>query len=134
MTTVPTVSPTELIRSSWGNTVATELNTKTVKVDGSMPMTGPLIINASPGLRLRRTGDAPYLQFENTTGATRFGYVQGAANRLTYAVDGAAGVHQFTRRRRRTVQDRQHRSASRRPASTSPAARSASAATAPSCP
>jgi len=95
MTTVPTVSPTELIRSSWGNTVATELNTKTVKTDGSMPMTGPLVITATPGLRLRRTGDIPYLQFENTTGATTFATIQGSSTYLLYYVNNAAGSHSF---------------------------------------
>ena len=95
MTTVPTVSPTELIRSSWGNTVATELNTKTVKTDGSMPMTGPLIITAAPGLRLRRSGDQPYLQFENTTGATNFGTVQGTSGGLIYHAPAAAATHRF---------------------------------------
>jgi hypothetical protein len=46
-------------------------------------------------LKLRRAGDTPYLQFENTTGATRFGFVQGSATSLVYRVDNPAGTHIF---------------------------------------
>jgi hypothetical protein len=46
MTTIATVAPTELIRSSWGNSVAVELNSNTVKIAGST-MTGDLILSST---------------------------------------------------------------------------------------
>jgi hypothetical protein len=92
MTTIATVSPSELIRSTWGNSVATELNSNTVKIAGSA-MTGSLIINATPALKLRRSDNNPYLQFESTTG-TRYSFIQGqGATVLKYNVDSASGYH-----------------------------------------
>jgi hypothetical protein len=94
MAVIATVSPTELIRSTWGNSVATELNNACVKADGSRAMTGPLIINATPALKLRRSTNDPYLQFESTTG-TRYGYVQGSAASMNYVSDLTSTPHRF---------------------------------------
>ena len=100
MTHIDTVAPTDLIRSSWGNNVASELNTKSVKANGQIGdgltptnqwMTGSLVINASPALKLRRSDNAPYFQFESTA-ATRFAFIQGSAGLLKHNVDGATGI------------------------------------------
>jgi hypothetical protein len=85
----------ELITSAWGKSVADELNTRSVKVDGTPPIVGTLTITGSPGIQLRRTGDAPFLEFENTTGATRFGYIQGQSTQMIYQADSNAAVHRF---------------------------------------
>jgi hypothetical protein len=58
-------------------------------------MTGPLIINATPGLKIRRSNNLPYLQFEDVTGVTRYGYVQGTAADMVYYVDAATADHSF---------------------------------------
>lgn len=94
MATIPSVAANELIRTSWGNAVALELNTRCVKVDASTPITGSLIVTGAPSLKLRRTGDAPYLQFESTTG-TPFGYLQGTLGSLVHQVNSATGIHTF---------------------------------------
>jgi hypothetical protein len=94
LATIATVSPTELIRSTWGNSVATELNNACVKADGSRAMTGTLTVTAAPALKLRRSSNDPYLVFESTTG-TRYGYVMGKSTELDYLVDNAGGSHRF---------------------------------------
>jgi hypothetical protein len=95
MATIPGVSPTELITSAWGNAVALELNTRTVKTDGSMPVTGPLVCAGSPPLKLRRSGDQPLIQFENTTGATVLAQILASATYMIYDTKAAAGSHFF---------------------------------------
>jgi hypothetical protein len=78
MATIATVSPTELIRSTWGNSVASEFNTQCVKVNGAIGdgtsvsqwMTGSLTIHATPALKLRSGSDTPTIQFETTGGGT----------------------------------------------------------------
>ena len=94
MATIATVSPTELIRSTWGNSVAVELNTRCVKVDGSTPVTGTLIVTGSPGLALRHASNTPYLTFESSTG-TRYGYIQGTPTSLRLSVDSASAAVSF---------------------------------------
>lgn len=96
-------APTELIRTStFGIPVTTELNVWCVKRDGAIGdgtgnqwMTGSLVINASPALKLRRTGDAPYIQFENTTGATILGQLQGTTSAMVYDAKPVASTHSF---------------------------------------
>lgn len=107
MAHIPGVSPTELIRSSWGNAVASELNARCVKVNGEIGegpsavpavnqwMTGTLIINASPSLKLRRTGDAPFVQFETTTGATILAQLQASSTAMIYDAKPTAAIHSF---------------------------------------
>jgi hypothetical protein len=95
MATIGTVSATDLITAAWGNSVANELNNACVKADGSRSMTGSLVIQAAPALKLRRTGNQPYLQFENTPGSTRYGYVMGEASQMTYLIDAPGGIHRF---------------------------------------
>jgi hypothetical protein len=46
MAVIATVSPTELIRSTWGNSVAVELNSNSVKIAGST-MTGDLLLSGT---------------------------------------------------------------------------------------
>lgn len=94
MASVPLVGPTELIRSSWGNLVANELNTRAVKVDGSLPMTGSLVINANPPLKLRQSGNLPAINFESTAAAI-LGSIQGSAAEMKYTSVSASGFHQF---------------------------------------
>jgi hypothetical protein len=102
MAIIGNVSPTDLITSAWGNTVGNELDERCVKVNGTIGdgvtpnqwMTGSLIIQAAPALKLRRTGNQPYLQFESTTG-TRYGYLMGEAPQMTYLIDAPAGIHRF---------------------------------------
>ena len=55
-----------------------EVATQYVKVTGDT-MTGTLVIDASPGLRLQRDNDSPYLSFVKRDG-TRMSYIQTASN------------------------------------------------------
>jgi len=57
-------------------------------------MSGDLVIAGATPLKLRRTGDAPFISFESTAGA-RQGYVQGAAASMVYLTDAVAGYHRF---------------------------------------
>lgn len=93
MTTVPGVSNNELTRTTWGNAVATELNSRTIKVTGATEagagITGVLVINGSPALKLRRSTNTPYLEFENTLGTIRYGYIQGGTAEMKYHAEDA---------------------------------------------
>jgi hypothetical protein len=99
------VAPTNLITSVWGNSVAVELNTRCIKVNGEIGegaagvanqwMTGTLVINAAPALKLRRTGDQPYIQFESTTGATPFATITALSTQVNYNAAPAASAHRF---------------------------------------
>jgi hypothetical protein len=105
MAHIPSVSAGELIRTTWGNPVAVELNTRCIKVNGEIGegaagvanqwMTGALVINAGPSLKLRRSGDTPFFQFENTTGATTFATIQATPTQVNYNVVSASGEHRF---------------------------------------
>lgn len=100
MATIIAVSPTELIKSgTFGTPVITELNTRCIKVTGTTeaggPITGALVINANPTMKLRTASNLPTLQFEDNTGATRYGYIQGQAAQIIYGADAAAAAHRF---------------------------------------
>lgn len=109
MATIPNVSDNELVLTTWGNAVAAELNDRCVKVNGQIGdgtaatayMTGALIINpgtavapAAAALRLRRSGDSPYLAFETSAGAV-LSTVMGSANGIIYDVAQAADTHSW---------------------------------------
>lgn len=103
MATIADVSDGQVIATVWGDSVKDELNRYCVKVNGHIGdgllvpqwMTGPLIINASPALRLRRSNEAPYLQFEHSGGATIFGTIQGTGTQMNYVSTPTGGVHRF---------------------------------------
>jgi hypothetical protein len=94
MAIIATVSPAELIRSTWGNSVATELNTRCVKMDATTVITGSQIITGAPALKLRHPTNNPFVAFESTSG-TRFSYIQSTTTDLIHWVDSAAGTHSF---------------------------------------
>lgn len=97
------VAPGELIRTStFGTPVAVELNTRCVKIDGTIGggvadvpnqwMTGALTINANPALKLRQSSNVPKLQFESTTG-TAYSSIQSTSTELQVLI---AGVERFS--------------------------------------
>jgi hypothetical protein len=104
MTHIAGVAPTNLITSVWGNSVAIELNTRCLKVNGEIGggaadlanqwMTGSLVINANPTLKLRQASNLPLLQFESTAG-TAFSTIQGTGTQLNHNVVNAGGAHRF---------------------------------------
>jgi hypothetical protein len=106
MATIPNVVDNDLLLTTWGNAVADELNDRTVKVDGTIGngaaptsyMTGPLIIRPTattvPCLRLRRSGDSPYLAFETIGGAV-LSTVMGSVNGLIYDTAQATDNHSW---------------------------------------
>jgi uncharacterized protein (DUF2345 family) len=98
-------APSELIRTStFGIPVTTELNTRCVKVDGTIGggasdvanqwMTGSLVINANPALRLRQASNLPSLAFESTAG-TVLSTIQGTTTQINHNVVSASGAHRF---------------------------------------
>jgi hypothetical protein len=101
MAAIPGVSNNELVRTTWGNSVAVELNTRCLKIDGIrnsdgtvQVVTAPFIVQANPTMRLRRaTSNDPILYFEHTSGTPRYGYVQGLAAGLVLNAD--AGSQRF---------------------------------------
>lgn len=101
MTTVPGVSNNELVRTTWGQRVADELNLRTLKVTGTTEsgavMTGSLIIknDAAAAIRLRRAAESPFLQFENSTGVTVFATIQGTLATVIHNIVSATGAHSF---------------------------------------
>jgi hypothetical protein len=106
---IPGVSNNELVRTTWGNSVAVELNTRCLKIDGIrnsdgtvQVVTAPFIVQANPTLRLRRlTTNDPIVYFEHTSGSPLYGTIQGlAAGLILNAVAGSqrflvAGVEVF---------------------------------------
>lgn len=102
MAIIGNVSPTDLITSTWGNTVGNELDERCVKVNGAIGdgvtpnqwMTGSLVINASPGVKLRNSGNNPYIQFESTT-ATVLGVLQCSTAGLEYRAQDVGDSHRF---------------------------------------
>ena len=87
MATIPHVSPDTLIEAAAQNAFIDEVNNQCAKRTGGTITGTYAFTNSAPAFSLRRTGEAPFFQFQTVAG-TRMGFIQGEPSRLTFATDG----------------------------------------------
>lgn len=94
MASIDLVGNGELIRTTWGNSVADELNIRTLKNNlANQVATGPLIIVGNPTLRLRHSANSPAIAFENQASPfAEFGRIRCDADLMNFIIFAAGSA------------------------------------------